>query len=472
MTPDTIVFIPKYFTQKAIITFGVVLLVCTLLFFNKLLGFQWIIFDLVAVVGFFGASSILSKSWMRNSTALFQQKLFWTSFVLRIIWVFFSYFYFISVTGQPFEYDAADSGGYYGEAQWVAGLFRDKKIDIYLKYIGKNYADMGYPSYLAAIALIAGDGILPARLLKALWGAITCILIYRIAKNNFGESIGRLAGILSMLLPNLIYYTGLHVKETEMVFITMLFAYLADKILKGDKRIALRDLLLLVLFGGILFLFRTVLAACMIASVGIAIVFISKRVSRVGRRMSLAALGVIGVVLIMSSPLQGSISEYLGKSDENIRRQMLNYTKYADNTNSLAQYGSKSIFLPMMLVAPFPTLIDTNQLNPMMLGGAFFTRNIYAFFVFLALYAIYKKKKWREYIFLLSCLFSYLFVLGSSGFALSERFHLPALPFMMILSAYGISQLTPKNKKYYIPYLFFISVVIVGWNWFKLAGRA
>jgi hypothetical protein len=58
-----------------------------------------------------------------------------------------------------------------------------------------------------------------------------------------------------------------------------------------------------------------------------------------------------------------------------------------------------------------------------------------------------------------------------SGFALSERFHLPAVPFLLILASYGINKFNKSTKRYYITYLLVVSVLIIAWNWFKLAGR-
>ena len=66
---------------------------------------------------------------------------------------------------------------------------------------------------------------------------------------------------------------------------------------------------------------------------------------------------------------------------------------------------------------------------------------------------------------------AYLAILARSPYALSERFHMPVVPFLIILSAYGISQIDLKNKKFFIPYLVIIGLIIIGWNWFKLAGR-
>lgn len=464
-------FIPKYFTQKAIQSFVGVLGICFLIFYQKPLGIEWVAFDLFAVIGFFVFANSLSKSWATLTVATFEKKLFFTSLLLRIIWVGFSYGYYSWATGQPFEYDAGDAVGYHGEAQWLASLLAEGKFEIYQKYIGLNQADMGYPTYLGGLAYLVGDSLIIPRILKAIWGALTCLLIYRIAKNNFGESVGRIAGILALLLPNLIYYTGLHVKETEMVTIVVALAYFGDRILRAS-RIQFYDFIWLALLGASLFLFRTVLAVCLVSSVGLALFFTSRKVTTAGRRLGLLALSIVGLGIILSSPLQEVIFKYVEESNTNLDRQMLHYSKYTANTNKFAQYGSKSIFLPLMLVVPFPTLVDTAQYNPMMLGGAFFTRNVYAFFVLVALISLYKRKALLDHIFLLSCLFSYLFVLGTTGFAMSERFHMPAVPFLLIFAAYGIGQLDSKNKKYYVPYLLLIGLIVIGWNWFKLAGRA
>ena len=124
-----------------------------------------------------------------------------------------------------------------------------------------------------------------------------------------------------------------------------------------------------------------------------------------------------------------------------------------------------------MLFAPFPTLVNTKQDNLMMLSGAFYTRNVYAFFVLIALIMMYRRRLLRNHVLIISFLLSYLAVLASSGFALSRRFHLPVIPFLLVFAGYGITQMNNKNIKYYVPYLIVISLSIIGWNWFKLAGR-
>ena len=471
MTNTLVTYIPRYFTQRGITLFLGVTLLMLILFIQRIVPLQWVIFNVIEVLVFFGLSSKLSLRWSKVSSAVYEKNLFRMAFFIRLIWVVFSYFFYNSMTGKPFELEAADSIGYHNEGVWLSGLLVDRKWTVYTTYIGNNFSDMGYPFYLGVLYYVIGDNIIVPRLIKGILGAYTCLFIYKIARNYFGESTGRIAGVMAMLLPNLIYYCGLHVKETEMVFLTTCFIYLADKLNRG-RRIIVFTMVWLLLVGAALFFFRTVLASCLVGSVALAVFFTSRSVSPFGKRIGLVTVLTISLFLIAFSPLVNNINEYLEASDQNLSSQMDNFAT-RDGANTLARYGSRGIFLPFMLMAPFPTLVYiADQPNAMMLAGAYFTRNIYAFFVFVGLWALYKKKQLREHVLLLAFLTSYIFVLASSGFALSERFHLPLVPFLLVFSAYGVSQLNSRNKRYYIPYLVLVTLVIIGWNWFKVAGRS
>jgi hypothetical protein len=141
--------------------------------------------------------------------------------------------------------------------------------------------------------------------------------------------------------------------------------------------------------------------------------------------------------------------------------------------NPYAKYGSMVIFAPLILTLPFPSFIEAlaEQQNQMMFSGGYFVRNVYSFFVILALVLLIKRHEWREHLFIITFFASYLLIIAKSSFAVSERFHLPAVPFLLVMAAYGITQAGKKERKYYVPYLVFIVLVVIGWNWFKLAGR-
>jgi len=123
-------------------------------------------------------------------------------------------------------------------------------------------------------------------------------------------------------------------------------------------------------------------------------------------------------------------------------------------------------------VIPFPTIVETpNQENQKLINGGNFVKNIMAFFTIFALFWVVKNKKWRDYLLIGSFTIGYLIVVSLSAFGQSERFHLPAVPFELILAAFGISLITNKDKKYFTWWIMFILVAIVAWSWIKLAGR-
>lgn len=111
------------------------------------------------------------------------------------------------------------------------------------------------------------------------------------------------------------------------------------------------------------------------------------------------------------------------------------------------------------------------QENQQLIHGGNFDKNILAFFVMFAMLIIIKTGKWRDYVLIGSFTISYLIVIALSSFAHSERFHQPAMPFLMIFAAYGISQVTNATKKYYMWYIAVLFLAIIAWSWFKLAGR-
>jgi hypothetical protein len=129
--------------------------------------------------------------------------------------------------------------------------------------------------------------------------------------------------------------------------------------------------------------------------------------------------------------LADRIDEYLKASDQNLTSQMDNFAT-RDGANKLARYGSRGIFLPLMIMAPFPTLINIpDQPNAMMLGGAYFTRNVYAFFVLIGIYALYKRKQLREHILLLSVIFSYILCWHPAALPCPNGSTYPSFPFCL-----------------------------------------
>ena len=109
-------------------------------------------------------------------------------------------------------------------------------------------------------------GICIARLIKCFIDSFSCVLIYSLAKRNFGEQTARIAAVFYMLMPNTWYYCGITLKETEMNFIGIVFVERADLAMRSS-RIKIKDFFVPLLAVAIMLTFRTALAAVMVADI-------------------------------------------------------------------------------------------------------------------------------------------------------------------------------------------------------------
>lgn len=475
-------FIPKRVTSWAMLTYVAAISCCNMLFASQMLHWQWWFFGAIEVLGFFYFANRLSRGWFYLKSLHFTQKLFWISFFLRVIWVVISYTLYQHWTGTAFSVDAADELLYDELAHYAAGIMRNGNWNIYSsiqKYAGDiQFSDMGYPIYLALVYWIFADNIVVARLIKAILGAWTSVLMYKYVSRNFGEQIGRMTAIFCMLMPNLIYYCGFHLKEVEMVFLCILFAERADFLLRKGK-LAFVPTAMLMLIPAVMFTIRTALAAVMVMSFFCALLLSSERIVSWGRRALLLTLALVfaGVVLTTSTSIGQDIQQMWQTRGSN---QQANMEWRAERdvgqgmTQKFAKYAGAAVFAPMIFTIPFPTMNEVpGQENQKMIHGGNFVKNILSGFTIAALFILLFSGDWRKYVLPLAILCGYLVVLVFSSFAQSERFHLPIVPFTLMFAAYGISKMNEVwwIKKYYPYWCALMFVAAIAWNWFKLAGR-
>ena len=141
-------------------------------------------------------------------------------------------------------------------------------------------------------------------------------------------------------------------------------------------------------------------------------------------------------------------------------------------TNSFAKYASASVFAPLILTIPFSSMVATpGQENQMMLNGANFIKNIMSGFTIFAMFLLLIRGDWRKHVLPIAVTMGYLVVLVFSNFAHSERFHVPVLAFEYMFAAFGITQVTNKQKRWYVIWLVGICIANVAWAWIKLVGR-
>lgn len=463
----------KYISSKAILLYIAALSVVSVIYMQYSLKWYWIVIGLISVVGFFKYGSTLYVKWGKYSPKLFEKKLFRTALIIRVIYVIFSYFFYLGMTGEPFEFGAADAMfydylGQSGARQISQGIFNI--YDALGGFGGLGVSDSGYATYLSFVYSLTSNSIFIVRILKAILSAWTCLLIYRLAVRNFGDSVGRMAAIFCMLMPNLIYYCGLHLKETEMVFLTVLFIERADFLLRL-KKIDIKVLFTVLLVGTSLFTFRTVLGAVAFLALFSALVLSSKRIISAGKKVILGFFVVILLGISLGDRISQEVEQVWSSRADNQSKSMA-WRAERKGGNSYAKYASAVVFAPMIFTIPFPTIIETEgQENQRMINGGNFVKNITSFFTILALFTLLFSGEWRKNVLPIAFMCGYLLVIAMSAFAQSERFHLPTVPFALMFAAYGISKLEKKHQRWFYIWLMLVFIAIFAWSWFKLSGR-
>ena len=461
-------FFPKQIATKGIYLYLGALTAVSLVFFRHAMSIDFLLIGVMWVVSFFLLSSYCSRKWQSIPQKKLLSNLFLTALGLRWAWAIFSYFYYSAKTGMPFEFSAGDSVWYYEESMGnVHASIKD--IWNYLFVSSDSISDSGYVFYLSLLSKITGYSILLPRLVNSIFSAITVLLIYLLAKRNVGEEGGRLAAVFTCFMPNLIFYCGMHLKESFMVFLLIAFLERSDYLLRS-KNYNVLTIIIPVLLGVSLFSFRTVLGGAAIFSFVTALVFTNTSVVGRVKRIMLIAWGMLAVVTLTGGVITTEVQATWEDRESN---QDAKRSIQTARGNQWAKYATGTVMAPMMFVMPFPTMVDVDeQYNQQMISGGNYVRNFFGGFVLIAVFsAIFITKNWRNLSLIGSFVIAYLGIISSSGFANSERFLLPALPCLLIIAAYGVTLLNAKNYKFIKIWYWVVPVMSFAWAFFKLGSR-
>ena len=462
-------YFPRYFSTRAIICYLVTLALVSVMFMKHALPFQFMLFGLVPVFVFFTYGNKLTMGWQKYTNKTFTKKLFLTALMIRVVYVLFIYLYYIEMTGRPHGYYAGDELLYtyagtlwreYGVAE-TARLMKEYRID---------FSDSGYCWWIGLENLLLGTAVLPPRIIKCFIDAFSCVLMYHLAKRNFGESVGRITAVFCMLMPNTWFYCGVTLKETEMAFLTILFAERADIVLRSPK-IKVVSLIIPVLCILAMFTFRTALAAVMFAALVAALIFSSNKQLELWKKILYTSVfaawmfATVGVEIIQET-------QELWEGRKSNQEVGYDWRAKSAGGNTFAKYASATLFAPAIFTIPFSSMVATpGQENQMMMNGACFIKNILSGLTLFALFTLLFSGEWRSHVLPITLLCGYLVVLVFSNFAHSERFHFPVLAFELMFAAYGVSQMKNKHKRWFMIWLVVICLANVAWSWVKLAGR-
>lgn len=446
----------------------VTLALVSALFINYALPLKFVLFGFVAVVVFFTYASQLTMRWEHYPEHVLQRRVFVVALLIRLVFVVFIYYFFLSETGEPHAYHSGDELLYQSQAElWYYNGFEEFRDSM---QTFMELSDSGYCYWLALLYLPFGPHVLVGRVVKCFIDAFTCVLLYNLGKRNFGVATGRIAAVFYMLMPNAWFYCGVTLKEIEMGFLIILFAERADYALHSTK-LKLQSFIVPLICVAAMLTFRTAMAAVMTAALGAALVFGSQKQLQLWQKMVLISVFVVWMLSAIGVELlQESASLWQGRyENQSVGYQ---FRSEREGGNTFFKYVSASVLAPLIFTIPFSSMVTVRfQENQMMMNGANFIKNILSGLTILALFLLLVRGDWRKHVLPIALMCGYLFVLVFSNFAHSERFHFPVLALELLFAAYGVTHVTNKHKRWYMIWVMGICAANILWAWIKLAGR-
>lgn len=470
---------PKWLSKNAITVYFLALASVSLMYSAYSLPWYYMLSGVVAVLAFFLYGSKAVKDLAPNRIKKeknFEKKIFTIAFVPRLVTMLLIYIVFQANYGNAFGFENADADFYHELGLDFAAGFREGRVistwNATTKYT--DISDMGYGFYVGFVYWLTGNSIIAVRLLKCLWSALTVVLIYRLARRNFGEQTARIAAIFCALWPNFWYYSSAHLKETEMVFLGVLFVEQADQMLRSRQFTAWKVIPIL-LIAAALFTVRTPLALVALLALVFSVVMSSSKVVNWGKRIIVGVLAVLLIGVTAGNRIEEQSRALMEQVQGGVQKHNMEWRSKREHGNKFAKYAGKSVFAPLIFTIPFPSMVrpwdgqEAQQLN----NGGNFVKNILSGFTIFAMVMLLLSGKWREHLLPLSFMLGYLVVLTMSVFAQSERFHQPIMPFELMFAAYGLSIAVtrPKYKRWFTYWSALMFVAALAWNWFKMAGR-
>lgn len=468
-------YFPRNISESSIKIYFGSLIAVSLVFMNYVMPWYSWIMGCVEVLVFFHLGRSLPTKYDFYSEKHFEKRLFWNVVVVYILWSLFYYAFTMIVWDTHWEqppWCSLDSAGYFATGKWLADCIRDGDITPWFNWAfggDAGVSDLGYPIVLAILDLLSWDSIIFTRIANAFFAAWMIVLLYRLAKRNFGDKVARLSAIFTFLLPPLIFWTATTMKEAVMTMFTVWYLERLDFVFRKPK-LLLRDYAEIILFASFLMWFRTALFAVAILTFVVAIVITDKKVISTGRKIVLGLFLGLCMLVVFSKEASQLVGELLINREQ--AKGNLEFRANREGGNSFAKYLSAGAMAPLVFTIPFPTMVDIyGQPTQALLNGGWYVKNIMSFFVLYALLVLWRTGEWKQHIIVLAYLLGYMAALALSSYIHAGRFHYPILPFDMMMAAYGVMHFKKKHFKYFNMFLLIEFATIIFWNWFKLKGR-
>jgi hypothetical protein len=185
-----------------------------------------------------------------SSTKKFLWRLFYVSFVIRILFVFIFYWVFEYFLGHPFltfkdDYVYSQISSQIAKSWKISGIYFDLSAGFYSGYVN-------FGAFLTYI--FGGDSIIMPRIGNAFFSSLTVMVIYKNTMLFSKQSHARLVATLLVFSPLLITFSSIQFKDTLLLFITAVLIFNLSKMLVTG--FSLLSFIYIFLFSILCILFR------------------------------------------------------------------------------------------------------------------------------------------------------------------------------------------------------------------------
>lgn len=460
----------RHFQWVGVALYLAALFVVSVFFRDYALQPLWIAWGVGTILFFFGLTSFCHRRWRHDDAKVFLRKVFWWALGIRVVHVGAIIFYYYWQTGVSLEYQAADSWMYHNTATYLSRLLREGQISEMFRVLNgstKGFSDQGYLLYLTTLYTCFDNNILLPRLLKALMSAYTCVVVYKLASRSLGEKTGRLAAVMAVFLPQFIHYNGTYLKETELVFLATLALERMDYLIRS-QRYTIWNILVPILLTALTLGFRTIVGMVLMASFMVYVACCPKAL--LSRKARLITLGIIVAVAVVFLFTPIGWEMYIVYKINFLTGDAM-VEKYQDMGLRYAEYASYKYMAPGAFTLPLTNLIEVANPNQKMMNGTYFVKNYLAFFALWCFVTAIRQKRCRDFSLVGTYTLLYVLIIAFSFAFNSERYHLPALPGMLVMAAYAMTHFKRKDFVFFYSYDLLLLAAIVVWNYLKLSAR-
>ena len=446
------------------------LITISLVFNDYALQLKWVLWGMGEVLFFFVLTTLFYPRWKNDDPKHFRRKVFWTAIGIRALYAFLICYYYYYQTGKAFEYNVADGIWYHRTGVHLSRAVRQGYIRYvfqYLRAYTMGFSDQGYTLWLTLIYTIFGPNLLTPRLFKALMSAYLCIVVYKLGTRTFGERTGRLAAVMCAFMPILVQICGLHTKEMEMIFLSLLALERMDYLIRS-KKYTTWNIAFPILLTGLTFGFRTIVGMCLIFAFLVFIMLSPKElVGKKGKIISVSAIVLVFFVFLLTGiGNEMRIIYRLRFVDLNVKTE-----KYEALGFKHAELAHSKYLAPGAFVLPLAPMVEESPEHNKMIHGSTYVKNFLAFFAMLAIVVAFRQKKWRDFSLIGAYELSYLAIIMLSFAANMERYHQPAIPLLVLMAAYAMTHLRRKDLILFYVYCGLLYLALFVWNWLKLSAR-